>query len=187
MPVLRFPTWVDRADLALDRPFDRVRGRPSADWVFYTASELGNHSLLWHLLGAARGLRSDRDLAAAVRLSVCLGVESALVNGLFKSLVKRDRPVWEELRPRNLRRPRTSSFPSGHASSGFFAAGLLSEGDRLAPVYYTLATVVAASRVFTRVHHPSDVLAGAALGAVMAREARKRWPLPEESSGPATS
>jgi undecaprenyl-diphosphatase len=37
---------------------------------------------------------------------------------------------------------------------------------------------VAASRVYVGVHHASDVLAGAVLGAAMARTARKVWPFP---------
>ena len=62
--------------------------------------------------------------------------------------------------------PLTSSFPSGHASAAFCAAGLLSEGSRLEPAYYALAAVVAASRVHVKIHHASDVVAGAAVGTV---------------------
>ncbi len=178
MATLRVPAAVQRFDLAVDSAFDRLRGRPSADTLFYGASAVGDNSLVWHLIGAARALRSERDERAAVRLSVTLGVESALVNGLLKSLVRRERPVLEELRPRYLRHPRTSSFPSGHASSAFTAAGLLSDGDGLAPLYYAIAVVVASSRIYTRIHHPSDVLVGALIGAALARTTRRLAPLP---------
>lgn len=178
MRTLHFPPAVNRFDLAVDDAFEQVRGRPHADALFYGASALGDNSLIWHLIGATRGLRSEHHFQAAVRLSVSLGVESALVNGLLKSLVRRDRPVIEQIRPRYLRHPRTSSFPSGHASSGFMAAGLLSEGDHLAPLYYATAVVVASSRVYTRIHHPSDVIVGAALGVLFARVIRRLAPLP---------
>ncbi len=178
MPTLPIPPGVERFDLRVDQAFDRLRGRRGADKAFYGASALGDNSLIWHLIGATRGLRSERDLRAAVRLSVSLGIESALVNGLFKSAVKRRRPIWEELRPRYLRHPRTSSFPSGHASSAFTAAGLLSDGDRLAPLYYAIGVVVASSRVYTRIHHPSDVVAGALIGVVIAKAVRRVVPLP---------
>ena len=84
------------------------------------------------------------------------------MNGAIKSLFKRHRPVWEEDRPRphRIRRPATSSFPSGHASAAFTAAGVLSEGDPLWPIYYGLAVVVASSRVYVKMHHASDVIAG---------------------------
>jgi undecaprenyl-diphosphatase len=171
---------VDELDEAVDAAFDRLRGDPVADRVFYTASDLGDFSVLWSLLGALRGLRSDEDADEAIRLLVCLGLESALVNGLIKSLLPRRRPVHDGDHPFHLRTPKTASFPSGHASSGFMAATLLSDGR--GPVskagWFGLAAVVAASRIHTRSHHASDVVAGAALGLVLGRLAKKAWPLP---------
>ena len=106
-----------------------------------------------------------------MRLSAVLGGESLLVNGVIKSALHRHRPVWEEDRPRphRIRRPRTSSFPSGHASAAFTAAGLLSQGDPLWPLYYGVAAVVASSRVYVKIHHASDVVAGAAIGVGLGR------------------
>src|SRR5207253_2953415 len=142
------------------------------------ASELGDFSLVWVLLGALRGLRSERDWHAAMRVGVGLGFESALVNGLIKSFFRRRRPSAVDFVHRlALRQPRTSSFPSGHATSAFSAAALLSEEDVLWPLYYALAAVVATSRVYVKMHHASDVIAGAALGAVMGRAARLAFPL----------
>lgn len=175
---------VEALDRAVDRAFDRLRGDPVADRVFYTASSLGDFSVLWMLLGSLRGLRSERDADAAVRLLVCLGLESALVNGLVKSLLPRRRPAPGTVHPHPLRTPKTTSFPSGHASAGFAAATLLADG-RKAPWrygWYGLAAVVAASRIHTRSHHASDVLAGAALGLVLGRVAKRAWPLPERAA-----
>jgi undecaprenyl-diphosphatase len=168
-------TRVAAFDARVDRAFDHLRGNPVADRVFYAASALGDHGLIWLLVGAARGLTSERRGREAIRLGVALGAESALVNGVVKSLFRRTRPVWDQARPHALRRPRTSSFPSGHASSGFMAAGLMSEHDRARPLYYALAAVVASSRIYVRIHHASDVVAGAALGAALARVFRRAW------------
>ena len=149
-----------------------------ADRVFYTASELGDFSLLWHLLGTAQGLVTARGPQAALRLSAALGVESALVNGGLKSLVRRERPDTDpDSRPHRLRQPRTSSFPSGHASSAFMAAMLLGERSRLAPIAYGAAAVVAASRIHVRIHHASDVAAGAVVGLALGAITRRVWPL----------
>ncbi|WP_037664717.1 phosphatase PAP2 family protein, partial [Streptomyces aurantiacus] len=64
------------------------------------------------------------------------------------------------------RQPVTTSFPSGHsASAAAFAAGVALESPRLGAAVAPLAGAVALSRVYTGVHFPSDVLAGAALGA----------------------
>jgi undecaprenyl-diphosphatase len=46
-----------------------------------------------------------------------------------------------------------------------------------APVWFGLAAVIAASRVYVRMHHASDVIAGAALGVAMGAVARRVVPL----------
>jgi len=179
------PTWLDRFDDVVDQRWgEALRGRGGADRVFYLASQLGDFSLIWHLLGSAQGLRSDRDADATIRLAVVLLAESLLVNQGIKRLVDRPRPRPTEPRPHDLRKPLTSSFPSGHASSAFTAAGVLGHHDpALAPLYYAIAAVVATSRVHVQVHHASDVIAGAALGAVLARVATRLWPLPPHRRG----
>lgn len=173
---------VDEFDAGTEQLFDRIRGNPVADRVFYGASELGNHSLIWVLLAAVRGLRAEDEWPAVRRAWTAIALESALVNLGIKSLFRRKRPVWEAERPLRLRVPLTSSFPSGHATSAFTAAALLSEGDRLAPVYYSVAAVVAASRIHVRIHHASDVVAGVAVGVVLGEAFRRLFPLPPASA-----
>ena len=149
-----------------------------ADRVFYGASALGEHGMVWVMLACVRGLRGQRHWRAALRGIVGVGVESVIVNGGIKSLFRRSRPVVEVVRPLPLRIPMTSSFPSGHASSAFFSARLLSDGDpALAPFYYGLAVLVATSRIYVKIHHATDVLAGAAVGATLGSIARRVVPL----------
>ena len=176
----RAKQWIVDFDEAIDQRVDRVRGQQTIDRVMYGASELGDWSLLWHLLGVGQALLPGRDAMHAVRLSAILGAESLLVNGAVKSLFDRHRPVWEEDRPRphRIRRPLTSSFPSGHASAAFTAAGVLGRGDPLWPLYYGIAVVVSSSRVYVKMHHASDVVAGAAIGVGLAAIARRVWPWP---------
>ena len=58
-------------------------------------------------------------------------------------------------------RLRTTSFPSGHAASAAaFATGVALEVPALAVPVGGLAAAVGASRAISRVHYPSDVLAG---------------------------
>ena len=170
---------VNAFDLAADKALDVLRNHAGIDRVLYAATELGDMALLWHMVSVARGLRSDRDAADAVRIATLLGVESVLVNGVIKSFFKRKRPAWEQHRNYRIRRPRSSSFPSGHASSAFTAAALLSEVDEdLWPLWYAMAVVVATSRAHVRIHHASDVLGGVATGLVLGRVFRKLWPAP---------
>jgi undecaprenyl-diphosphatase len=52
------------------------------------------------------------------------------------------------------------------------AATLLSEGTGAAPAYFTLAGLVAASRVYVRMHHASDTVVGALLGLALGQIAK---------------
>ena len=58
------------------------------------------------------------------------------------------------------------SLPSGHAATSFAGAVVLSYLlPRSAPYVFLLAAAIAFSRIYVGVHYPTDVLAGAALGA----------------------
>ena len=164
-------------DDAVDRAWDHLRGNPALDRLFYTASELGDFSLIWHLLGTARGVTLRGGTREAARLALALGAESALVNGMVKSAFKRERPVQSGERPHNLRQPLTSSFPSGHASAAFLAATLLSERSKVKPLWFGLAAIVATSRIHVRIHHASDVIVGAGIGLTLGRLIRRAAPL----------
>ena len=169
---------IARFDVAVDRAFDRIRGHRAADRLFYGLSALAEHGLVWVMLGAVRGLRGERHWRPAIRVIAGLAAESIVVNGVVKSIFRRGRPHVDFTRPLPLRIPITSSFPSGHASSSFFAARLLSDGDpALAPAYYALATLVAASRVHVKIHHASDVIGGMAVGTALAEVLRRLAPL----------
>jgi undecaprenyl-diphosphatase len=177
-PLHRATRAVARFDTTIDTRVDRFRGHPHVDRLMYAASELGDFSLVWHLISTGRAMAPDRAPVHAARVAAILGLESALVNGPIKSMFRRHRPAWEQERPRRLRRPRTTSFPSGHASAAMTAAGVLSQNDPLWPLYYAVGAVVASSRVYVKIHHPSDVVAGAIIGIVLARVARRVWPFP---------
>lgn len=169
-----FGDTIEGLDDAVDQWWERWRDHPLIDRVFYTASEAADFSLLWHTLGVAQAIIED-DPRVAIGLSAAVGVESALLNGPIKSIFGRGRPVQPTPRPRNLRQPLTSSFPSGHASAAMLAAALLSRRSG-GPVWYALGAVVAASRIHVRIHHASDVVGGLVIGTVFARIARRLLP-----------
>lgn len=114
----------------------------------------------------------------AIRMAVSLGIESAIVNGGLKNLFPRERPEVLEDATYDVRRPKTKSFPSGHASSATLTAVLMSEAvPALKPVWWGMAAVVSASRVHNRMHHASDVAAGAIVGTTMGVAIKKLWRL----------
>ena len=178
---------VEAFDSAADELVARhLRGRSAIDALMYSASALGDHGVLWMLLAGAKAARGrDGDWQRPLlRALIGLGVESAVVNGPVKWVFRRSRPVQEGPRPLYLRTPRSSSFPSGHASAAFFGAALLRDEDQLWPLYYAVAVVVATSRLHVRIHHASDVIAGAALGAALGELTRWLVPLHHAGSDP---
>lgn len=142
---------------------------PGAEPVLPRLSRSANHGLLW--FGAAAGIallgRGQRSRRAALRGVASLAVASAAINTVGKRSVQRRRPVLDAVPViRQLKRqPFTTSFPSGHAASAAaFATGVALESKGWGAVVAPIAFSVAASRVYTGVHYPSDVLVGAALG-----------------------
>lgn len=164
----RVRRWLQGRDLAV---FQSVAGRhwPGADPLLPRLSRSANHGMLW--FGAAVGIAalgsSARSRRAALRGIASLAVASAAINTVGKGAVRRQRPILDHVPVmRQLKRqPVTTSFPSGHAASAAaFATGVALESKGWGAVVAPVAVAVAASRVYTGVHYPGDVLAGAALG-----------------------
>ena len=154
--------WIRSFDDTVDRWVERSRD-PRLDPLFYGLSSAADHALLW----------------------IALGVESALTNGPIKLAFRRIRPPSAPPGPLpyGMHRPRTSAFPSGHATSAFMAATLLSEGSAKSG-YWELAALVAASRVYVRMHHASDAVAGTLLGLAFGQIAKRLLtPSTRESHG----
>ncbi|HZO36666.1 MAG TPA: phosphatase PAP2 family protein [Solirubrobacteraceae bacterium] len=126
-------------------------------------SKLGEHGAVWLAIGVAGaavdGARRGEWLAGARRVALAYGVNQAI-----KVIVRRGRPA--DARARTLS---TLSFPSAHATTAFCGARSFARLGAPAIPLYALAAGLAASRLYLRVHHPSDVLAGAVLGTALAR------------------
>jgi undecaprenyl-diphosphatase len=159
---------VDAFDARIDSALGLLRGNPIADRVFTTASHVGDFSLIWHGIGIVRGIAKARPDQVIV-LALMLGAESLIVNQGVKRLFRRERPTTTGDDRLRVRRPTTSSFPSGHASSAAFAAMVLSgwDGPKLGMLWWKIAAIVGISRAYVRIHHGSDVVAGAIVGSLL--------------------
>jgi diacylglycerol kinase family enzyme/membrane-associated phospholipid phosphatase len=150
--------------------------RRALDRAALSLGRAADHGLLWIAVAAGLGSRRDKwTRRAALRGLAGMAIASASANVLAKRLVGRTRPDL----PLGIagRRLRTTSFPSGHAASAAaFATGVALEVPALAVPVGGLAAVVGASRVLSRVHYPSDVLAGFALGTAAGLLTLRWWP-----------
>ena len=139
-------------------------------------SRLGEHGACWLALGAGGALMDGRGARRARWIRGIRIVAAGYgLNYAVKITVRRPRPELEGLPPLT---PTVSrlSFPSAHATTSFAAAAAY--GGLLSPAaLYLFATAFALSRPYLGVHYPSDVLAGALIGTVLAR----LWPNEHES------
>lgn len=160
--------WLQQADVALFRFLNQTLANPVFDLLmpfangnalFGPALAIIAALLLWK--GGARGKLFLLALVLALLLT-----DPLVVNNL-KKLVGRERPflVLDHV---NLLAGKggSGSFPSAHAANWFAALAVtLMYYRRSWRFMLPLACVVAISRVYNGVHFPSDVLAGALIGA----------------------
>ncbi|MGV9990372.1 phosphatase PAP2 family protein [Streptomyces sp. NPDC003374] len=169
--------------------FAAERHWPGAGPVLPRLSRSANHGVLWFATAAAvAASRTPRARRAAVRGLASLSLASLTINTLGKRSVRRSRPVLDPVpvMRRLKRQPITTSFPSGHAASAAaFATGVALESPAWGAAVAPVAVSVALSRVYTGVHFPSDVLAGAALGAGAAFAVRGLVPTRAQLAAPA--
>lgn len=171
--------------------FHLVAGR---DWtvagpLLPRLSRSANHGRLWFAVAAGlTATGGQRAKRGALRGVASLALASAAANTIAKRTVRRNRPLIDAVPivRRLHRQPVTSSFPSGHAASAAaFAAGVALESRGWGLAVAPLAAAVAFSRVYTGVHYPSDVLAGAALGVGAAFAVRGLAPSHSQLPAPA--
>jgi undecaprenyl-diphosphatase len=145
---------------------------PRLDGPLRRVSDFANFSKPWFLVAGVLALFGGRQGRRAAMTGVAaIGVTSFVVNQPMKLAGERRRPDRGQLGvPENrwVRMPSTTSFPSGHTASA--AAFAVSVGDAVPGLRQPLrvaAAVVAFARVYTGVHYPGDVVAGATVGALV--------------------
>lgn len=142
---------------------------PALDEPLRRLSHAANNSGLWLAIAAGLGVAGGgAGRRAAVRGAAAIGVTSALVNLAVKAAWARQRPDRAGAGVpgrRTVPMPASTSFPSGHAASGFaFAAAIGQDQPWLGLALRFLAAAVAYSRVHTGVHYPGDIVAGSLIG-----------------------
>lgn len=139
------------------------------DKVMPVVTSLGNAGLVWIITGVIM-LFFKRYRKAGLTMLVGLLAGYLVGNLLVKNLVARPRPF--ELDPTIellIKAPTDRSFPSGHTLSSCCGATVLFKyraeiGKAIGAAAIVLACLIAFSRLYLRVHFPSDVLGGAAMG-----------------------
>ena len=164
-----FLARIDAAEYGLCRRLNRGAAFALPRRIFQIASRLGD-GLIWYALILALPLLYG---AAGVRPAIVMALTGALGVALYtllKHLFVRERPfiTHTAIDPAGAPLDRYS-FPSGHTLHAVsFAWQASAHFPELGLLLLPLAALIAGSRVVLGLHYPSDVLAGAALGAALA-------------------
>ena len=167
------PQWLDTGRLRsveFDRRTARLLHRgathPGVLRLSMLCSWMGN-ATPWLLLMLALPLLDAERGAQAAWLVLALGTLNLLIYSALKRSTRRQRPFEQcgDIHAR-MRVPDPFSFPSGHTlHATAFAVLLVAFYPALAPGLWGFAVLVGLSRVVLGLHYPSDVLAGALIGA----------------------
>lgn len=164
-----FMARIDAAEYGLCRTLNRGASFALPRLVFRIASRLGD-GIVWYLLIVMLPILYG---AAALRPALVMaltGVLGLTLYTLLKRVFVRERPFIThaaiDLKAAPLDR---YSFPSGHTLHAVsFAWQATAHFPELGWVLVPLAALIAGSRMVLGLHYPSDVLAGAAIGAALA-------------------
>ncbi len=164
--------WLDHMGIeAADRLDRRLPGaRPFARFLAAYSPHLFGALFILSWYVAERG---DEETRSAIVTSVAAGGIAVGAAKAISKAARRRRPfaTIDGISPLVDHR-HDSSFPSDHtAGAAAFAAGLVGAPAWLRAPATGLAGVIALSRVYGKLHWPSDVIAGAAVGLAAARVA----------------
>jgi undecaprenyl-diphosphatase len=165
---------LDRVAFAL---INRVWTHPTLDAIMPVITDI--HKVPWFKFGlapAAIGVWLYKGRKGALRVLVvaalAMGVCDLLAYRVIKPWAARPRPEYAGIGA-IVRSPSGGKlgFPSNHAANAGAAAAVLSVAYPAAGfVFWSLAGLIAYSRVYCGQHYPFDVLAGLALGGLLS------WP-----------
>ncbi len=179
-------------DWAIYELFDKifnVGNNPIADGIWTFITHLGDDGIFWIALGIIL-LIPKKTRKWGVCLFMGLAIATVINNLGLKNILERPRPFWatgttapdgtawkaffdwpegmDYVFPELIPMSESWSFPSGHSSTSVgagFAFMLASKKKYGVPVFI-VSILIALSRIYVRIHYPTDVIAGIIIGLV---------------------
>jgi undecaprenyl-diphosphatase len=159
----------DAAEYGLCRKLNRGASFALPRRIFQIASRLGD-GIFWYVLILTLPIMFGRTAVRPAIVMALTGALGVLIYALLKRVFVRERPfITHAAIDRGAAPLDRYSFPSGHTLHAVsFTWQACAHFPELAWVLVPLAALIAGSRVVLGLHYPSDVLAGAAIGAALA-------------------
>lgn len=133
-------------------------------------TSLGNGGAIWIIISLILIINKKYRNIGIMLLGVLM-MDAIVGDVILKNLIKRIRPcIYTAQAKLLIQKPLSYSFPSGHASAAFAAAGILIKYFRKYTLeIIALASLIAFSRMYLYVHYPSDVFGGIILGTLSSK------------------
>ena len=159
--------WIQNADWAILHWIQENLRCAALDAILPKLTLLGEAGAIWIVVAIAL-LVSKKYRKSGICLACALVAGLLICNVGLKNIVARPRPCWLESMEMLVNIPKDYSFPSGHTWSAVTGAWVATAANRkFGYVAIPLAVLLAFSRLYLYVHFPSDILAGALIGAVL--------------------
>jgi len=160
---------IDAAEYGICRRLNRASSHGGLRNTFRVASRLGD-GVIWYAMLALLPILYGRMAVKPAIVMALTGVVGVLLYKVLKKICVRERPFITHTSISLAMAPLDRySFPSGHTLHAVsFTWQAVVQFPELSWVLIPLATLIAASRVVLGLHYPTDVLAGAAIGAGLA-------------------
>lgn len=169
--VLKHLKPLDALDASLFLRINHLPHTHLLNTLFYSITLIFTGGGAWFAVMGLATLRNRRSGLRIIReTALPLAIATALVEFPIKWYFRRRRPFITIIQAIVIgKKPNSWSFPSGHSATAFAGAWLLSHAwPRQRGLLYTIAGIVAFSRMYLGDHYPGDVFSGSMLGTLFA-------------------
>ncbi|MEN3003977.1 phosphatase PAP2 family protein [Dehalobacterium formicoaceticum] len=140
---------------------------PILNKVMILSTVAGNMGFIWILSSLLLLINKKTRYIGMVTLGALI-LSTIMGEGILKHIIQRPRPYVDFPSIHLLAgKSTTYSFPSGHTTTSFAAAYVLTKYlKKFSLIIWIVAITIAFSRVYLFMHYPSDIIAGIVLGLI---------------------
>lgn len=161
--------WITQVDKTILLTIHEYIENKFFDWLMPIITYIGNLGAIWLAIGLCLLLSKKHRYTGFLTL-FSLGLSAFFGEIILKNIIGRPRPFLQiEDISLLIKAPTSFSFPSGHTTASFAAAGILIYRlKNFRFIIIALALLIPFSRLYLMVHFPLDIIGGMIIGSLCA-------------------